>query len=51
MPNLDPWVNQNEEEFTASGKFEKQWLSIRDERQDMIRPHCHPTYNEVMRKL
>jgi len=28
MPNMDPWMNQNE----ASNKFENQLLSIRDER-------------------
>jgi hypothetical protein len=42
MPNMDPWINQNE----ATNKFENHLLSIRDERQKMIRPNCHPTYNE-----
>jgi hypothetical protein len=26
-------------------------LSIRDERQKMIRPNCHPTYNERHQKI
>jgi hypothetical protein len=26
-------------------------LSIRDERQNMIRPNCHPTYNERHQKI
>ena len=47
MPNLDPWINQNE----ATNKFENDLLSIRDERQDMIRPNCHPTYNERHQKI
>ena len=42
MPNLDPWINQNE----ATNRFENQLLSIRDERQELICPNCHPTYNE-----
>jgi hypothetical protein len=46
MPNLDPWINhqQNEEEFTTPCKFENHLLSIKDERQKMVRPNCHPTY-------
>jgi hypothetical protein len=47
MPNMDPWINQNE----ATNKFENQLLSIRDERQKMIRPNCHPTYNERHEKI
>ena len=47
MPNLDPWINQNE----ATNKFENHLLSIRDERQKMIRPNCHPTYNERHEKI
>ena len=47
MPNLDPWINQNE----ATNKFENDLLSIRDERQKMIRPNCHPTYNERHEKI
>jgi hypothetical protein len=46
MPNLDPWMNQQNEESPTPSKFEKQLLSIRDERQRMIYPNCHPTYNE-----
>jgi hypothetical protein len=40
-------MNQNE----ATNKFEKQLLSIRDERQKMICPNCHPTYNERHQKI
>ncbi|HKO40810.1 MAG TPA: hypothetical protein VJU85_06065 [Nitrososphaeraceae archaeon] len=47
MPNLDAWINQNE----ATSKFENQFLSIRNERQEMIRPNCHPTYNERHQKI
>jgi hypothetical protein len=47
MPNLDPWMNQqSEEESLKPSKFENHLLSIIDERQKMIRPNCHPTYNE-----
>jgi hypothetical protein len=47
LPNLDPWINLNE----GTNKFANQLLSIRDERQKMIRPHCHPTYNERHQKI
>jgi hypothetical protein len=55
MPNLDPWINQqnsnkNEEAITKS-KFENHLLSIKDEHQKMIRPNCHPTYNERHQKF
>jgi hypothetical protein len=32
-------------------KFENHYLSIRDERQEMIRLNCHPTYNERHQKI
>ncbi|MGH9981647.1 MAG: hypothetical protein ACRD6U_08860 [Nitrososphaeraceae archaeon] len=54
MPNLDPWINQHNtqnEEITTPNKLEKYLLSIRDERQEMIRPNCHPTYNERLQKM
>jgi hypothetical protein len=55
LPNLDPWINQNEEHMVATNtitsKFENHLLSIRDERQEMIRPNCHPTYNERHQKI
>ncbi len=52
MPNLDPWINQqSEEESTKPSKFENQLLSIKDERQKMIYPNCHPTYNERHQKI
>ena len=52
MPNLDPWMNQQrEEESTKLRKFENDLLSIIDERQNMICPHCHPTYNERHQKI
>src|SRR5215207_8729125 len=47
MPNLDPWINQNE----ATNKFENHLLSIKDECQRMIYPNCHPTYNERHQKI
>ena len=46
MPKMDPWINQNE----AINRFENHLLSIRDERQKMIEPNCHPTYNEFHEK-
>jgi hypothetical protein len=44
---LTPWINQNE----ATNKFENHLLSIRDERQKMIHPNSHPTYNERHEKI
>jgi hypothetical protein len=52
MPNLDHWSNQqSEEESLKPSKFENHLLSIRDERQRMIYPNCHPTYNERHQKI
>jgi phosphoglycerate-specific signal transduction histidine kinase len=48
MPNLDPWINPQNE---VTNKFVNHLLSIRDERQKMIRPNCHPTYNERHEKI
>ena len=53
MPNLDPWVNQNEEHMVATNtinKFENHLLSIKAEHQKRIRPNLHPTYNERYEK-
>jgi hypothetical protein len=47
LPNLDPWINQNE----ATNKFENPLLSIKIERQKMIHPNLHPTYNERHEKI
>ena len=39
MPNLDPWINQNNNKYedmttnTITNKFENQMLSIKTERQ------------------
>ncbi|MGZ5491320.1 MAG: hypothetical protein ACXWFC_13790 [Nitrososphaeraceae archaeon] len=49
MPNLDPWINQNEEHITTktiTNKFKNHLLSIKDEHQKRIRPNLFPTYNE-----
>ena len=47
MPNLDRWVNQNENMITKTiTKFENHLLSIKTKRQKMIHPNSHPTYNE-----
>ena len=57
MPNLDPWVNQtnnNDYEDTPTktiNNFENHLLSIRTERQEMIHPSLHPTYNERQQKI
>ena len=49
MPNPDPWINQNED--IATNKFENHLLSIKAERQEMIHPKSHPTYNERQQKI
>jgi hypothetical protein len=49
MPNPDPWVNQNED--IATNKFANHLLSIKAERQKMIHPKSHPTYNERHQKI
>jgi hypothetical protein len=50
MPNLDPWLNQNEYDQRISTaentKLEKHLLSIRTHNQKQIKPNCHPTYKE-----
>ncbi len=56
MPNLDPWVNQNNNDYEnmttkTVSKFENHLLSIRAERQEMIHPKSHPTYNERQQKI
>ena len=56
MPNLDPWVNQNNNDYEdmttkTINKFENHLLSIRAERQEMIHPNSHPTYNERQQKI
>ena len=57
MPNLEPWVNQNNNDYedtatkTIINKFENHLLSIRAERQEMIHPNSHPTYNERQQKI
>ena len=57
MPNLEPWVNQNNYDYegmttkTITNKFENHLLSIKTERQKMIHPNSHPTYNERHQKI
>jgi hypothetical protein len=54
LPNLDPWLNQNEEHIdtkTITNRFENHLLSIRDDRQKMLHPKSHPTYNERHEKI
>jgi hypothetical protein len=57
MPNFDPWINKNNNKNedtvtkTITDKFENHFLSIRAERQKMVRPNCHPTYNERHQKI
>ena len=50
MPNLDPWINQNEEHIDTK-KFENHLLSIKAEHQERIRPNLHSTYNERHEKI
>jgi hypothetical protein len=47
LPNLDPWVNQNE----VTNKFENHLLSIKAESQKMMHPNPHPIYNERHEKI
>jgi hypothetical protein len=42
---------QSEEESPKPSKFENHLLSIKAERQKMIHPNSHPTYNERHQKL
>ena len=54
MPNLDPWINQNEEHMMTTktiNEFENHLLSIKAEHQERIRPNLHPTYNERHQKI
>ena len=56
MPNLDPWINKNNNKnddtvTKTMNKFENHLLSIRDERQKMIHPNSHPTYNNRQQKI
>jgi hypothetical protein len=52
IPNLDPWVNQTEDMTTNTiNKFENHLLSIKIERQKMIHPNSHPTYNKHQHKI
>jgi hypothetical protein len=56
MPNLDPSVNQNNNDYedTATktiNNFENHLLSIKTERQEMTHPKSHPTYNERQQKI
>ena len=53
MPNLDPWVNQNEEHMATNtiNKFENHLLSVNTEHQKRIKPNSHPTYNERHEKI
>ncbi len=60
MPNLDPWINQNnsnknEEHMiatkTITNKLENDLLSIKQNAKKMIHPNSHPTYNERLLKI
>jgi hypothetical protein len=63
MPNLDPWLNQSENDQQQQGriintattaeektKLENHLLSVRSHNQKQIKPNCHPTYNEDYEK-
>ena len=55
MPNLDPLVNQNNgyKDMTTKtiNNFENHLLSIKAERQEMIHPNSHPTYNKRQQNI
>src|SRR5918994_1664681 len=56
MPNLYPWLNQNENDqqqgritntaITEENKLVNHLLSVRVQNRKQIKPNCHPTYNE-----
>jgi hypothetical protein len=62
MPNLDPWLNQNQSKndqqqegiisstaakaVEESTKLENYLLYVRTHNQKQIKPNCHPTYND-----
>lgn len=56
MPNLDPWLNQNENDqqqgritntaIAEENKLVNHLLSARVQNRKQIKPNCHPTYNE-----
>ena len=56
MPNLDPWLNQNENDqqqgritntaITEENKLVNHLLSVRVQNRKQIKPNCHTTYNE-----
>ena len=50
MPNLDPWINQNEEDIETNN-FENHLLSIKEKKKKMSHPNSHPTYNERHEKI
>ena len=55
MPNLDPWINQTNDYEGMTTKtinnFENHLLSMIAERQEMIHPSSHPSYNERQQKI
>jgi hypothetical protein len=56
LPNHDPWINQdsNYEDMTTNtitNTFENHLLSIKAERQNMIHPNSHPSYNQRQQKI
>ncbi len=52
LPNLDPWVNQNEDITTNTiNNFENHLLSIKTECQTMIHPKSHPSYNDRQQQI
>ncbi len=55
MPNLDPWVNQNnnyeDNETKTISKIENHLLFIKTECQKMIHPNSPFIYNERQRKI
>ena len=53
MPNLDPWINQNDEHMVTKtiNEFENHLLYIKAEHKQRIRPNLHPTYNERHQKI
>ena len=56
MPNLDPWVNENNNyedtaTKTVTNKFENYLVSVKMERQERIHPSSHTTYNERQQKI
>jgi hypothetical protein len=44
-------MDKSNEEHIDTNKFENHLLSIKTEREKIIHPNSHPTYNDAMKRL